>query len=170
MQCIEEKSAVTTKQKSKRFKGHHIEQKTAILDTISSLISHFGKSFCYPSQAKLILLIEQWHGISMSRSTLNRRLAELVEEKCLHRIRRHKIGSSGKLEFWTTAYYILQQVVASVKRFFRSAVRVAEVFRVSNKKQYSLTTKRDIDRTSVPEAEQVPIDWIKDFRKQLQAA
>ena len=170
MQCIEEKSAVTIKQKSKRFKDHHLEQKTAILDTISSLASHFGKSFCYPSQAKLILLIEQWHGISMSRSTLNRRLAELVEEKCLHRIRRHKIGVSGKLEFWTTVYYILQQVLAPVKRFFRSAVRVAEVLRVSNRKQHSLTTKRDIMKTSESDGGTVPLDWIKDFRKQLSAA
>ena len=148
----------------------HIHVYTAICSIFDGLNRYGKKNYCWPAQTKILKLLENFHGITMCRRTLNMRLKEMVALNLIHRIRRHHRGAHGEMCFKTTAYYILQRAAESVKRIFRSMLKIADVLRVQKLHQYSLTTQRDIDRTSVPEAEQVPLDWIKDFRKQLSAA
>jgi len=139
-------------------------QKTAILHVLSALGWHYRKTYSYPSQNKICALVAQWHGIVMSRRTLNRRLAEMEKEKSLQRTRRLKKGKTGKLEFYTTLYRILQYPVAAVKGFLQTAVKVARLFPCVSNGTISLTTKRDTKKESGSCNEQVPIAWIKDFR------
>jgi hypothetical protein len=60
-----------------------------ILEVICGLAASFGKSHCYPSQDKLLELIERFTGRVMSRRTLNRHLNALCAGQYLRRIRRH---------------------------------------------------------------------------------
>ena len=141
-----------------------------ILDLLRGLMKHFGKSYCYPSQKKIVELLWKQHGVKISRRTLNRYLDDLERWNCISRIRRLRKGPDGEIQFFTTAYYILQRVVDNVKKIVRAVVRVAGACRVPLVSQYSLTTQRDFSKTSESDGGTVPLDWIKDFRKQLSAA
>lgn len=169
MECIQEKSVLGKKVRSAYRRNSHYEEKMAITDTLHSVASRYGKTYSYPSQETILRLLKQWHGIVISLRTLNRRLAEMVQEKSLRRIRRLKTGKTGKLEFWTTLYHILQYPVAAVKRFLRTCTRVAGYFPSANISRQSFTTKKDIQKDSANERWEVPPEWFSTFRRQLQA-
>ena len=142
----------------------------AIVSVLEGLMRKYGKAYSYPSQEKIIELLQTYHGFKMTRRTLNRYLADIERWNCIGRIVRHHEGPNRTMQFRTTAYYILQRVAEIVKKFLRQAIRLAEVFRVPRITQYSLTTERDLNKSYASDGDPVPLDWIKDFRKQLSAA
>lgn len=170
MECIQEKSTLSVRKRKPYRTNKGSEDKVAILDTVRALQKRYSSNYCYPSQTTLRSLLKQWHGIDLSERTLNRRLAEMEQEKSLRRRRRLKVGKSGRLEFWTTLYYIVQYPIAAVKNFLRTCNRISGCFPSANIGRQSLTTKRDLSKNFEDAAEKVPLEWIKDFRLQLQSA
>lgn len=108
----------------------------ALLETLAALINKYGKKCCYPSQDKLRELLATYHGLVISKSTLNRYLKRLQENGLIHRIKRHREGEDGKILFCTTAYYLCRKVVNIVKSVVKRVKIIARAFRVSNLTEY----------------------------------
>jgi len=85
-------------------------KKEAILYALAGVALKYDKGYCYPSQAHILHLVQKWHKISMSRSTLNRILKEMEFEGWFERIRRHRRGPNGKILFGTTLYKLKGKV------------------------------------------------------------
>jgi hypothetical protein len=60
-----------------------------VMEVIAGLAGHYGKNHCYPTQEKLLELVQRFTGRVMSRRTLNRHLNALCTGQWLRRIRRH---------------------------------------------------------------------------------
>lgn len=60
-----------------------------ILYTLTGLAAHFGKGYCFPSQAKILALLRERAHRTMSRRTLNRHLHALEARGLIVRKRRH---------------------------------------------------------------------------------
>lgn len=52
----------------------------AVLDTLGGVAQKHGKPYCYPSQRSILGLLDVYHGVQVSRRTLNRWLGELEVE------------------------------------------------------------------------------------------
>lgn len=121
-----------------------------IVNTLLDLAAKYGKKYCYPSQIKLCELLKTIHGITMCRRSLNVRLKKLVALGCIKRIRRHCRGSSGQLELHSTAYYIMNGLLKSMKKLQKVVKRYFAAFAVQHRAQYSLTTKSNIKNLAEP--------------------
>ena len=88
-----------------------------LLQTLYAVADRYGKLYCYPSQEKLLALLERHHGIKRSRRTLNRWLALLEEEGYFRRIRRLKRGADGGLVFQTTLYRLTKKTFRCLRKF-----------------------------------------------------
>lgn len=146
----------------------HMALVVAIEDTLLALKNKYKKEYVVPSQKTIMRLLKEYHNISISRSTLYRVVKEMKAANLVCVINRHRAVPGVGMEFKTNAYYILQRVGDNVKRYLRSAMRVASALACVSYKAISLTTKRDLEKNSGNEAEKVPIEWIRDFRLSLQ--
>ena len=142
----------------------------AIEDTMQGLMRKYGKSYCTPSREKIQELLARYHNINISLRTLDRRIKEMRALNMIDRTLRNKRGACGRMEFHSNLYHILCLVVSEVKGFLRAAVRVVDYLRLPKRATYTLTTKEDLRRSFEFDGGAVPLDWIKDFRKQLSAA
>lgn len=61
-----------------------------ILSILVGLANSFGKTYCIPSQEKILELLWKFHRARMSRRTLNRHLRSMEQQQMLIRTRRHK--------------------------------------------------------------------------------
>ena len=87
--------------KSKRW--HRYVQ---VLYILGWLAKQNGKNYCYPSQDKICELLEKKYNIKYSRRHLNRILDLLQENGFFKRIRRHKKGKNGGIQFNSTLYLL----------------------------------------------------------------
>jgi len=93
-----------------------------IVNVLAGLAAHFGKTWCKPSQDKILELLRTLHGRVMSRRSLNRHLGSLERDLLVRRIRRHKRGADGRLQLHSTVYVLLPralQRLAKLIRWFR---------------------------------------------------
>ena len=163
-------AAAEEKQEKSRVNHKHTAAYVAIEDTMQGLMRKYGKSYCTPSREKIQELLARYHNINISLRTLDRRIKEMRALKMIDRTLRNKRGACGRMEFHSNLYHILYLAVSEVKGFLRAAVRVVEYLRLPKRAIYTLTTKEDLRRSYEEEGGAVPLDWIKDFRKQLSAA
>jgi len=102
----------------------------AILSTVAGVASAYGKRYCYPSQVKILRLLNSWHGVKISRRTLNRRLKVLQNEAFFERVRRIRRGRDGIMIFRSTLYKLgwkLYNYMGSLRKEasrFLSSIRV----------------------------------------------
>lgn len=82
----------------------------AILAVIQYFIKKSGKTYGFPSQAKIVYLLERIHGVAMSRRTLNRDLNELRDAGALKSYRRTKTVPGLGPRYTSSAYYIKDKV------------------------------------------------------------
>jgi hypothetical protein len=68
-----------------------------LLHALYAIAAKYGKTYCYPSQKKLLELLKTHYDISISRRTLNRWLAFLEGEGYIFRTRRHTRGTDGEI-------------------------------------------------------------------------
>ena len=76
------------------------------LVTLLKVQRKYDKDYCWPSQLKILELMDLRQGIKKSRATLNRWLAKAQEEKYLLRRRRIKIHPLYGMTFKSTLYKI----------------------------------------------------------------
>ena len=80
-----------------------------LLQILISLSRGKNRSWCYPSQEKLVFLLRRYHGICISRRTVNRWLSCLESSGFIRRIRRHRKGADGRPRFMSTCYVTLKK-------------------------------------------------------------
>jgi hypothetical protein len=87
-----------------------------LLHALYAIAAKYGKSYCYPSQKKLLELLKTHYDISISRRTLNRWLAFLEGEGYIFRTRRHTQGTDGGISFKSTLYRFGKKALRLLKK------------------------------------------------------
>jgi repressor of nif and glnA expression len=83
----------------------HGATKQAIIEVILNIQNRYGKQYCFPTQKKIIELLEKYHGIKIQRRALCYALAALEVEGLIVRKRRLAKGRFGELIFRSTLYF-----------------------------------------------------------------
>ena len=96
-----------------------------IMETLAGLAGKFERTWCYPSQEKILELLKRFTGRRLSRRHLNRHLHALVRDGMLRRIRRHVRERSGALRLRSTVYVLAGRWLARVRQMVNAAVRWA---------------------------------------------
>lgn len=79
-----------------------------VLTILSAIASNSGKSYCYPSQDKILDLLSRY-GRHMSRRTLNRHLNALVGQGWIKRQRRHQHCATRGFTFRSSLYTLTRR-------------------------------------------------------------
>ena len=116
----------------------------ATLETVSSVASRFGKAYCYPSQPLILKRLEEYHGIKISRRTLNRVLRWLEDHHYFKRIRRHRADSDGRILFSSTLFKLKKKLFMRLNLLRKWLDRVSPRLRVPVRAQYKFTQKNEI--------------------------
>lgn len=114
------------------------------INVIGYLSRSSGKNYCFPSQEKILKLLERFYGVCIKRRQLNYILAYLEKEEFISRKRRLKEGADGKIIFNTTLYWLKK----------KAWVQLAKVFNVI--KRTGLKLKSLYDRQKEKEKESMP--------------
>jgi len=77
-----------------------------ILSILNGLSDKFGHLYCYPSQMKILTLLEKRFNVKRCRSTLNRQLKKMEKLGLIERTRRHKHDKVKGMIFKSTLYKI----------------------------------------------------------------
>lgn len=89
-----------------------------VVAIIDGLSRHYGKKYCYPSQKKLMELLEKRLGIKISIATLNRWLRSIEDDGFLTRLRRIRRDKVLGTIFQSTLYTLKKKsfvLLAKVK-------------------------------------------------------
>ena len=125
----------------------------AVMETISSVCSKHGKAYCYPSQITILRLLKEYHGIDISRRTLNKVLRWLEDHRYFKRTRRHRAGPDGRILFATTLYQLKKKLFIRLNSIKKWADRVSSPLRVQLRAQYKSTQKIEILKEVAPGVE-----------------
>lgn len=97
-----------------------------ILETLAGLAGHHFRTWCYPTQAKILELMKRFTGRTMSARTLNRHLRALERDGHIRRIRRHVHDKRKGFLLRSTCYVIAGRFLSRVGRIIRAAARWAK--------------------------------------------
>lgn len=130
------------------------------INVIGYLSKTSGKNYCYPSQKKILILLERFYNVCIKRRQLNYILAHLEKEEFISRKRRLKKGKDGKIIFNTTLYWLKE----------KAWVQLSKVFNVI--KRTGLKIKSLYDRKKEKEKESMPDELLnltdEDRRKNIE--
>lgn len=112
------------------------KQVVPVLATLHALNRKYGKLYCYPSQVKILALLDVYQDIKISIATLNRWLRDGEDKGYLIRIRRIKHDKRKGILFQSTLYKITLpgyhalactgvNVYIHIKRLMAESMRVA---------------------------------------------
>jgi len=90
-----------------------------LLLCINYLCGIGSRSYAYPTQSTLCLLLQRHYGVSISRRTLCRWLASLEDSGYIKRIRRIRRGLGGRPEYTSTLYIIPAKGRQLIRRIAR---------------------------------------------------
>ena len=116
----------------------------AVVETISSVCSKYGKAYCYPSQLTILRLVKEYHDIDISLRTLNRVLRWLEDHAYFKRTRRHRAGPDGRILFATTMYELKKKLFIRLNSIKKWAERVSSPLRVPLRSKYKSQRKNEI--------------------------
>lgn len=116
----------------------------AVVETISSVCSKYGKAYCYPSQLTILRLVKEYHGIDISVRTLNRILRWLEDHGYFKRTRRHRAGPDGRMLFGTTMYELKKKLFIRLNSIKKWVDRVSSPLRVPIRSGYKSRRKNEI--------------------------
>jgi len=91
-----------------------------LLLCINYLCGRGSKSYAYPTQSTLLLLLQRHYGVVISRRTLCRWLASLDDSGYIKRIRRIRRGLGGRPEYTSTLYILPAKARNLIRRIARS--------------------------------------------------
>jgi len=87
-----------------------------LLHVLHYLSSRSGRSYCWPSQAKILDLLERYQGVKICRRTLNYWLKEAEDAGFIRRVRRISRTSTGVPDFQTTLYELKKKARCWARR------------------------------------------------------
>ena len=91
-----------------------------LLLCINYLCGKGSRSYAYPTQNTLCVLLQRHYGVVISRRTLCRWLASLEAAGYIRRIRRIRRGYGGRPEFTSTLYILPAKARNLIRRLARS--------------------------------------------------
>jgi len=97
-----------------------------LLLCLNYLCGRGAKSYAYPTQGTLCLLLQRHYGVVISRRTLCRWMASLEAAGYIRRIRRIRRGLGGKPEYTSTLYIIPAKARQLIRRIARSVAALAQ--------------------------------------------
>jgi hypothetical protein len=86
-----------------------------LLHALYAVAARYGKSYCAPSQEKLLELLKKHYGIVISRRTLNRWL-NVLEGEYISRTRRLTRGRDGSIHFQSTLYRFTKKALHLLRK------------------------------------------------------
>lgn len=107
-----------------------------ILYTLTGLAAHFGKGYCFPSQAKILALLAERAHRHMSRRTLNRHLRALESRGLIVRRRRHERRRPHGFVLRSTLYSFTAMTYALMRHVARGSLLWLSRSRVPHLAQY----------------------------------
>ena len=93
-----------------------IASKEPILKLLTYLIRKSSKNYCFPTQAKILVILDTQYGCKLSRRSLNRHLRKIENENYIKRIRRISRGPNNEARFASTMYWIKKKVFTWLKQ------------------------------------------------------
>src|SRR2546429_3424319 len=121
-----------------------------LLHALYAIAAKFGKTYCYPSQEKILELLKTHYDISISRRTLNRWLAFLEGEGYIFRTSRHSRGKDGQIHFQSTLYRFGKKALRLLKKIAYPLRKLLKL-PVCQKWHNNSPSKRQVSR-KVPQA------------------
>lgn len=122
------------------------------INTIHFLSRANGKSYCYPSQEKILKLLADFYGVMIKRRQLNYILAYLQAEGYIDRKRRLKGAPDGKIIFNTTLYWLKRKAWQHIARIYGAIERAGfKLFKKSGKKQKNETPPGESEQRFISE-------------------
>lgn len=110
----------------------------SVLDVLIGIISRYGNKYCRVSQRRILELLKDMHGITISRSTLNLWLKWLEKNRYIQRYKGHYKSASGKFVFRATSYYVLERALKWSFSFLNRIRKLLPLSRVRFFGQYQL--------------------------------
>ncbi len=86
-----------------------------LLHALYAVAAKYGKTYCHPSQEKLLELLKRHYGIAISRRTLNRWL-NVLEGEYISRTRRLSRGRDGSIHFQSTLYRFTKKALRLLRK------------------------------------------------------
>lgn len=114
-----------------------------ILCLLNGLCRHFGKMYCFPSQLKIMALLEGRFTVKMSRATLNRHLLKMVDNGMVQRKRRIRYDKVLGTVFNSTLYEITLKGYEFLMRCGINCVKEVKILRSYLKKLFQVPDKKD---------------------------
>lgn len=102
----------------------------ALAQEIAGNATHFGRTWCYPSQQTLLERLRKYHGQTLSLRTLNRHLAALEAAGWIKRQTRHREDKVHGWLFRSTLYVVLGPLWKMAKRMAKTIAHAARWTRV----------------------------------------
>lgn len=90
--------------------------KEPILKLLTYLIKKSSKNYCFPSQAKILIILKTQYQTNISRRTLNRHLRKIENDNYIKRIKRISRGPNNQPRFASTIYFIKKKVFSWLKK------------------------------------------------------
>jgi len=131
-----------------------LSSEVAIVRTLAGVGLSHQKPYCYPSQATILTLVSQYHGLEISRRTLNRHLKALEVSGYFERVRRHRKGVDGKILFNSTLYKFKGKLFKFMHGLGKQASSFFRVFRVPWMAQHQSTSGQGFKA-------EYPVRWVR---------
>ena len=115
----------------------------AIIHSLLAFCYLARKRYCYPTQKKLLQVLDAFYDIKISRRQLNRDLKRLEAEGWFTRMRRLRKGGKGGLIIQSTLYcpsYKSWQRLLGLQRF------IATMLTIFTNSEVKPKTERDMDK------------------------
>lgn len=115
------------------MKGYDIqfqERAFSIAETLVNVARIHRKKYCWPSQIKILNLLEKYQSLEISRRTLNRDLKWLEDNGYISRLRRIRMSPDRKLIFCSTLYKFKGKLFNYLHFLRNSLDRIFCLFRV----------------------------------------
>ena len=96
-----------------------------IMETLAGLAGKYERTWCYPSQEKILELLRKFTGRALSRRHLNRHLRALERDGLIRRVRRHIRDKTRGLLLRSTVYVLAGRWLARVRQLVVAAARWA---------------------------------------------
>jgi hypothetical protein len=115
-----------------------------LLHLLYAVLAKYGKTYCTPSQEKILELLKIHYGITISRRTLNRWLAAL-EGEYIYRTRRHSRGKDGRILFSTTLYRFSKKALRFLSKIAYPLRKLLN-FSVCHPRHNNCPSKRQVNK------------------------
>lgn len=108
----------------------------ALMETLAGIAAKHQKAYCYPSQRTILSLLGKFHGLGVSRRTLNRILADLEGCGYFRRVKRHYRSLYDGMVFRSTLFKLTGKFFKFFGFLARWPQKFAGVIRVPKMAQY----------------------------------